>query len=261
MSMPSASEPFNTWDDLGRVVGRLLTAVLFLLPISASAQGPVQGLDHIPIVVRDLDRAAADFAALGFVLKPGRPHANGLRNAHAKFADGTELELISPGAPVDELSRRYVDWLKQGDGPIALGLFVPQGTPAPIEGIFFDHRQKSPTDRPAHFAHPNGASTLAAAWLAGSRAERALAEFAGGWPVDWPACSPFGTVARVLRLTDGEIVLLPASVQRSGRPIVGATVAVASLDPVRRFLPRAVEACRGSLWVETHGLWLEFRAR
>src|SRR6185437_6528311 len=217
MSMPSASEPFNTWDDLGRVVGRLLTAVLFLLPISASAQGPVQGLDHIPIVVRDLDRAAADFAALGFVLKPGRPHANGLRNAHAKFADGTELELISPGAPVDELSRRYVDWLKQGDGPIALGLFVPQGTPAPIEGIFFDHRQKSPTDRPAHFAHPNGASTLAAAWLAGSRAERALAEFAGGWPVDWPACSPFGTVARVLRLTDGEIVLLPASVQRSGR--------------------------------------------
>jgi hypothetical protein len=240
----------------------LLAAALFLLSaFSASSQPLVQGLDHIPLVVRDLDRAAQDFEAIGFVLKPGRPHANGLRNVHAKFADGTELELISPSVPVDELSHRYVEWLKQGDGPIALGLFVPQGTPASIGGIFFDRRQKSPTDLPEHFAHPNGASTLAAAWLAGSRAERALTELAGGWPEDRPACSPFGNVGRVLRLTEGEIVLLPASVQRFGRPIVGATVAVASLDPVRRFLPRAVEECPGSLWVETHGLWLELRTR
>jgi hypothetical protein len=141
-------------------------------------------------------------------------------------------------------------------------LFVPRGTPAPLDGLFFDHRQMSPTDRPEHFAHPNGASTLAAAWLAGSRVERPLAELTGGWPEDRPACSPFGNVAHVLRLPEGEIVLLPASVQRMpGRPIVGATVAVASLDPVRRFLPHAVEECPGSLWVETHGLWLEFRAR
>ena len=102
---------------------------------------------------------------------------------------------------------------------------------------------------------------MAAVWLAGSRAERQLVELTGGWPEDRPACSPFGNVARVLRLIEGEIVLLPASVQRSGRPIVGATVAVASLDPVRRFLPRAVEECPGNLWVETHGMWLEFRAR
>jgi hypothetical protein len=241
----------------------MLALALVLLPVlPAWSEARVLGLDHIPIVVRDLDRAAADFVALGFVLKPGRPHANALRNVHAKFADGTELELISPSAPTDELSHRYVDWLKQGDGPVALGLFAPQGTPAPIDGIFFDRRQKSPTDRPEHFAHPNGASTLAAAWLAGSRAERPLAELTGNWPVDGPACAPFGKVARVLWLPEGEIVLVPASVQRlPGRPIVGATVAVASLDAVRRFVPRTVEECPGSLWVETHGLWLEFRAR
>ena len=102
------------------------------------------------------------------------------------------------------------------------------------------------------------ADAMADSWRDG---ERPLAELVGSWPEDRPACSPFGNVARVLRLPEGAIVLLPASVQRSGRPIVGATVAVASLDPVRRFLPRAVEECPGSLWVETHGLWLEFRAR
>ena len=35
------------------------------------AQLMVQGLDHIPIAVRDLEQAGADFEALGFVLKPG----------------------------------------------------------------------------------------------------------------------------------------------------------------------------------------------
>ncbi len=220
--------------------------------------GQVQGLDHIPIVVRDLDRAAADFTALGFALKPGRPHANGLRNVHAKFRDGTELELISPGTPVDDLSHRYVEWLKQGDGPVSLGLFAPNAAPRLLEGVFFDRRQKSPTDRPEHFAHPNGASALITVWLAGSPAERQLVDVIGRWPVDQPVCAPFVKVARVLRLPEGEIVLLP---RLSNRPIVGATVAVTSLDPVRRLVPRTAFDCPRSLWIESHGLWLEFRER
>ncbi|MFI5029668.1 MAG: VOC family protein [Reyranellales bacterium] len=237
----------------------LLACLLALVSLPAAAQPSVQGLDHIPIVVRDLERAAADFEALGFVLKPGRPHANGLRNVHVKFADGTELELISPSAPVDELSHRYVEWLRQGDGPVSFGLFAPHSTPASFEGVFFDHRQKSPTDRSEHFAHPNGASTLSAVWLAGSPVERQLVELAGRPPIDRPACAPFGSVVRVLPLPEGEIALLPASVQRSGRPIVAARVSVSSLGPVRRFVPRSAVDCPRSLWVETRGLWLEFR--
>jgi hypothetical protein len=239
-------------------MGRWLLA-LVLLSSPAAAQIPVQGLDHIPVAVRDLDRAKTDFEALGFVLKPGRPHANGLRNLHAKFPDGTELELITVDAPTDELSRRYADWLKQGEGPMLFGLYAPSVVSVwpSLEGIFFDRRQKSPTDRPEHFAHPNGATTLAAAWLAGSPAERQLVELLGRPPVDQPVCAPFGKVVRVLRLPEGEIVLLP---RLSGRPIVAATVAVASLDPVRRFVPRSPVDCPSSLWVESHGLWLEFRA-
>ena len=239
---------------LAAMVRLLLACVLALVSLPAMAQGSLQGLDHIPIVVRDLEQAKTDFEALGFMLKPGRPHANSLRNLHAKFSDGTELELISPSTPTDDLSHRYVDWLKQGEGPVALGLFAPQGSPAPIEGIFFDRRQRSLTDRPEHFAHPNSAWTLAAAWVAGLN----------GLQITPGArrCSPFGTPLGVLRLPEGEIVVLPTSAQRlAGRPIVGATVSVASLDPVHRFVPRPFEGCTDSLWVETHGLWLEFRAR
>ena len=70
-------------------------------------EGPViAGLDHVPIAVGDLDAAAARYRALGFALKPGRPHANGIRNQHAKFADdgghGTtfnQLHRIKMDAP------------------------------------------------------------------------------------------------------------------------------------------------------------------
>jgi len=239
-------------------MGRWLPAlaVLLLLASPASGQSLVQGLDHIPIAVRDLAQATADFEALGFVLKPGRPHANGLRNVHAKFPDGTEIELITASAPTDELSRRYVDWLKQGEGPVLLGLYAPDGTPSPPPaGIFFDRRQRSPTDRPAHFAHPNGARTLAAAWVAGLDGVNQIVP--GAW-----RCSPFGAPLGVLRLPEGEIVSLPPAAQRlPGRFVVGATVEVGSLNTVRPFVPRPFEGCSDSLWVETHGLWLEFRAR
>jgi hypothetical protein len=214
---------------------------LALLTSPAAAQRSVQGLDHIPIAVRDLERAKADFEALGFVLKPGRAHANGLRNTDAKFRDGTELELITANAATDALSRRYVDWLEQGEGPVLLGLYAPEGTPPPIDGMFYDRRQRSPTDRPGHFAHRNGARTLAAARVAGLDA----------WPgaVAGARCSPFGTALGTSRLPEGEIVFLPASARRlGGRPIIGATVAVESLDTARRFVSRPYDGCKDGLW-------------
>jgi len=60
-----------------------------------AAQPVVWGIDHIPLAVADLERATADFEALGFTLKPGRPHKNRLRNAHVKLPGGTEIELIT----------------------------------------------------------------------------------------------------------------------------------------------------------------------
>jgi hypothetical protein len=245
-------------------------AIVFLALVApALAQNRVLGLDHIPIVVRDLVRARADFQRLGFVLKPGREHANGLQNDHAKFADGTELELITATVAADALSTQYLEWMKEGDGAVSLGLYRPGARDAVKAGLFFDERQKSPTDLPEHFRHPNGAISLSAAWLAGSPAERQITELPGGKLVRETSCAPFGFASKSVRFKEGEVVLLPESEQIvPGRPILAATVIVQNLLELQGILAgmrvdyRQVPGCgRPSFWVQTHGLWLEFRER
>ena len=64
-------------------------------------------LDHLVILVRDLELAASDYESLGFTVTPGGEHADGLtRNALVPFRDGTYLELVSfldPEDPTDNV--------------------------------------------------------------------------------------------------------------------------------------------------------------
>jgi hypothetical protein len=64
-------------------------------------------LDHLVILVRDLELASADYESLGFVVTPGGEHADGLtRNALVPFHDGTYLELVTfldPDDPTDNV--------------------------------------------------------------------------------------------------------------------------------------------------------------
>jgi hypothetical protein len=64
-------------------------------------------LDHLVILVRDLELASADYESLGFAVTPGGEHADGLtRNALVPFPDGTYLELVSfldPEDPTDNV--------------------------------------------------------------------------------------------------------------------------------------------------------------
>lgn len=64
-------------------------------------------LDHVVILVRDLELASADYQSLGFAVTPGGEHADGLtRNALVPFQDGTYLELVSfldPEDPTDNV--------------------------------------------------------------------------------------------------------------------------------------------------------------
>jgi catechol 2,3-dioxygenase-like lactoylglutathione lyase family enzyme len=281
--------------ELVRLIGRTLILLLALataVATPAAAETVVRGLDHIPLAVRDLDASKADFEALGFVLKPGRPHANGLRNAHVKFPDGTEIELITAPAATDALTSEYHTWLKDGDGPAFLGLYAPDlgalierisrlgltldrngdlGTfsePVALKRLFFANRQRSPTDRTEHFAHANTAFSLAGVWLAGAAAEQRLLPSLGAAPIEEPPCGPLGPSSAAFSLSEGEIVFLPATAQLApGRSIIGATVAVKSIDTLRSILngnrirhARAADCARDSLWVgPVHGLWLEFR--
>jgi len=233
------------------------------------------GIDHVPIAVNDLDRAVAAYRRLGFVLKPGRPHDNGIRNLHAKFADGTELELITAPTARDALTATYRRHLAAGDGPAFLALYAPStgGAPRMVVPpyVFFGPRNRSPTDRPEHFAHANTAESLVSVWLAGAdlARERRLLAAVGATFVEREVSVPDVVKATVARLPDGEILLLPASRRLAeGRPIVGATVRVRSLDAARRALARGDVAAREtpaaplSVFVPpeaAHGLWLELR--
>lgn len=65
-------------------------------------RGMTVRLDHLVILVRDLDRASRDYQSLGFTVTPGGTHADGLtRNALVPFEDGTYLELVSFVDPED----------------------------------------------------------------------------------------------------------------------------------------------------------------
>jgi catechol 2,3-dioxygenase-like lactoylglutathione lyase family enzyme len=86
------------------------------------AEAAAVRFDHVVIAVSDLGSASSIFRdTLGFSLKPGRVHDNGLRNVHVRFANGSALELIAPGpAESDELSEWYRRFLERGNG----GAFV-----------------------------------------------------------------------------------------------------------------------------------------
>ncbi len=62
-------------------------------------------LDHLVVLVRDLELASADYESLGFAVTPGGEHADGLTgNALIPFEDGSYFELVSfldPEDPTD----------------------------------------------------------------------------------------------------------------------------------------------------------------
>ena len=59
-------------------------------------------LDHVVILVGDLDLAVRGYEELGFTVTPGGEHADGLtRNALVPFADGSYLELVAFVDPED----------------------------------------------------------------------------------------------------------------------------------------------------------------
>ena len=256
----------------------------------------VIGIDHVPLAVLDLEQASSTYRKLGFSLKPGRPHANGIRNAHVKFPDGSGIELITATRALDELSTRYLNALSLGEGPVFVSFharssadleralstarFAFTGTDGTVtlsepslDYIFFVRDNRSPTDTPADFAHPNLATAMISVWIAddSSSTLRRLLAALGAVMSDRTVHVPDETSANVATVDNGEIILLPASRRLlQGRPVVGASFRVASLEPVARLLAsngiptisrtRAPES--RTIFVPptaAHGIWLEFR--
>jgi len=233
------------------------------------------GIDHVPVAVGDLEKAGEQYRALGFALKPGRPHDNGIRNLHAKFPDGTEIELITAPAATDSLTRTYREHLKAGDGPAFLAFFMPPdaqaehrltdaGVRVPAY-VFFGQGNASPTDRPEHFAHANSAYALTRVWLAGDdlSTERRMLAALGARFHSGRVDFPMPMQAEIADFPQGSVVLLPGRYQIvRGRPIAGITVAVRDLDAAVRFAGPDARRSAASVFVDPRralGYRLEFR--
>lgn len=274
---------------LGLMVAALET------PLAAQHTTTV-GLDHIPVVVAELGRSITAYGALGFTLKAGRPHTNGIQNAHVKFQDGAGIELVAAPMATDALAAYYVDLLKSGEGPAFLTLhardtkrlhaalreggyeFQQRGqittlSARELDWLFIVRDNRSPTDRPEHFTHANGATALGAVWVAtkhGDVLAHLLAQL-GGRQQRRQVLAPDSVEATVVTLGEGEIVILTEQHQLiPGRPVVGVSFRVSDLRKVRRVLaqariePRTRTETNERILVEpsiAHGLWLEFRGR
>lgn len=89
------------------------------------------GLDHLVILVRDLDAAVRDYTELGFTVVPGGEHTGGVsHNALISFDDGSYIELFAfkGDAPPDH------PFYREGlnEGPVTFAL-LPDNIESTVE--------------------------------------------------------------------------------------------------------------------------------
>ena len=279
------------------VLSRCLTGTVAILLATlgqawAQNQAALAGIDHIPIAVRNLEQASEDFKRFGFSIKPGRQHSTGVRNKHIKFPDGSGLELITASIGTDELSAVYLNHLKDGDGPAYVSFHVRDSNrlalalaAAKIDfdqtaglttfkdprlgSVFIATDNRSPTDQPEHFAHPNGAFAISEVWIAceDSAPLRSLLFALGATSNKSIVRVPEPTDGETFELQNGRVVIVPGRHQLlPGRPVVGVVMSVKQRAGNAAVNPYGSQSLRSSTsgWLvapkNAHGMWLELRA-
>lgn len=287
------SRPHPSWGWLLAV----LTLSILCAPLTRAqgdATGPsVIGIDHMPTPVKDLDEATVYFRGLGFAIKPGRLHSNGIRNNNIKFPDGSGIELISTGgASSDSLSAHYTNFLKTADGPAYIAFHVRDAKEMnrALKSIAVDIRDdgefddplldfsflvgdnRAPTDRPEHFAHANSAIAMTGVWLALDTKRRDrfrhLMVSMGALETTAIMPAPIGKRASIFTIQNGRVVVLPALDQLyTGRPIIGVEFQVRDLAKtpchhqggMNKPSAGSSAAPRCALSPkDAHGMWVEF---
>ena len=74
----------------------------------------LKGIDHLVVVVPELEAAVASYRGLDFTVVPGGRHPIGTHNALIAFADGSYLELIAFFEP--NAQHRWYQRLQKGGG-------------------------------------------------------------------------------------------------------------------------------------------------
>lgn len=82
----------------------------------------VTGIDHLVILVRNLDDAIRSYQQLGFQVGRGGEHPGGTHNALVGFPNGTYLELIAFQEPEKPHDHRWYSYLALGGGLVDFAL-------------------------------------------------------------------------------------------------------------------------------------------
>ena len=233
----------------------ILAALVLLLgsrlPQECTASSSAPALDHVILVVQDLETAATGFRAHGFRLKPGRLHANNLLNRHVKFRDGSSVELMTVrGPPRDAMARDYAELSAEGEGGVyvalsvqsldspkaavaALGLlnresmsgpwrFLSFPPASPAAAVFFSTGTAIVQDADSLLDHVPSVAGLAEAWLEGGAALATLLEQLGARRCG-SAVGPDGRTGERIALSRGRVVIVPPAT--AGRPrVLGAVL-------------------------------------
>lgn len=172
--------------------------------------------------------------------------------------------MISPPAqPADDLTRSYSERLQHGEGSAYLAFhardiaaltaaLMTAHTAFGIEGglvtladpdldfIVFVQDNRSPTDKPVHFAHPNGAVAMAAVWLtldAPSRVSlRTLLLALGAVESNAVVRTSDNARADVFTVQNGRVVVLNADTRLTNRrQVIGVKFRFGHRQMARKF--------------------------
>lgn len=115
---------------------------------------PALALDHVVVVVADLERTVAAYRDAGFTVVPGGRHpGRNTRNALVVFADGAYIELITYDAPSPD-ERWWRVLAQHGEGLVDFAL-LPQDIDAVLAGARARGLQGL-VERPGSRARPDG---------------------------------------------------------------------------------------------------------
>lgn len=108
----------------------------------------IQGIDHVVVLVRDLDRAADAYARMGFRLTPRGYHTLGSQN-HCIMFGSDYIELLAVPKPHPAM-QYFTDFLSAGEGLGAIALATQDAAGAHAELA----RSGIAADAPLDFSRP-----------------------------------------------------------------------------------------------------------
>lgn len=165
-------------------------------------------IDHVILTESDSNTLVQKYEQMGFTVKQGSKHQNGLINAHIKFLDSGAIELMSLySEPKDELAKEYASLIKQkikgayiafsgqkttviasilGKNQIEHTIqkekwwtYVTFPKSSGFAPLFFIEYHRSFPEQSENYLHRNGMSRMAHIELQGNRLLSDLLEYAG----------------------------------------------------------------------------------